>query len=242
MLLDKKGVFVMRIMNVLALSLAAVTLIGAPANASAQIPLADILNRLEVRRLETSPNAAAHHKLAAHFSALAQRYTAIAKRYAAMARALPGNPNRETSFGREIHFKHLAELNTQWATTARELAGHHERLAAGSESVLPRGGERLEGGRGLPNPAKRISPPLRQTPVPPLIIGNSKQPTLTAPTNTPPRRGSMLRWRAPTEARKSPPPQRIAINLSRRRAAPQRRRQQQRSDKKNSSPPKDDSF
>ena len=154
MLLDKKGVFVMRIMNVLALSLAAVTLIGAPANASAQIPLADILNRLEVRRLETSPNAAAHHKLAAHFSALAQRYTAIAKRYAAMARALPGNPNRETSFGREIHFKHLAELNTQWATTARELAGHHERLAAGSESVLPRGGERLEGGAGATEPSK----------------------------------------------------------------------------------------
>ena len=128
-------------------------LLGAQATASAQTPSADILNRLEVQRLAASPNTADHHRLAVHFSALAERYTAVAKRDAAMARALPGNPNHEMGYGREIYFKRLAELNTQWATATRELAAHHERLAAGSESVSPLGGDRFEAGEGAPEPS-----------------------------------------------------------------------------------------
>jgi hypothetical protein len=71
-----------------------------------------------------------------------------------MAYALPGNPNREIGYGRQAHFKHLAELNTRWATTALELAAHHERLAAGTESVPPRDAGLFEAGAGAPEPSQ----------------------------------------------------------------------------------------
>lgn len=142
----------MRFQNVSAALMAAAVLIVAASAASAQ-PQSGILNRLDVQRLVAGADPADHHRLAVHFSALADRYTAIAKRHLTMA-GLPGNPNRETGYGRQIHFKRLAERNTQWATTTRELAAHHERLATGTESVSPRGANMFEAGAGAPEPSE----------------------------------------------------------------------------------------
>jgi hypothetical protein len=140
--------------NFWALSLGALVLMGPRPDAAAQTPSPGTLNRLEVQRLAASPTAADHRRLALHFSGLADRYTAIGKRHMTMAHALPGNPNRETGYGRQAHFKRLAKLNTQWATTSRELATHHERLAAGTESVPPRDARLFEAGAGAPEPTE----------------------------------------------------------------------------------------
>lgn len=143
----------MRLMNFWALSLGALVLMGPQPDAAAQTPSTGILNRLEVQRLAASPNPADHRRLAAHFVALADQYTATAKRHTTMA-TLPGNPNRDTGYARQAHFRRLAELNTQWATAARELAAHHERLAAGTESVLPPDAGLFEAGAGAPEPSE----------------------------------------------------------------------------------------
>ena len=48
--------------------------------------------------------------------------------------------------------KRLEQLNLQSAATLRELAAHHEGLAAGKASAVPRGAARFEGGAGAPAP------------------------------------------------------------------------------------------
>ena len=139
-------------MNFWALSFGALVLMGPAPDAAGQTSATGILNRLEVRRFVASPSAANHRRLALHFSALAQRYTDVAQRHATASTVLPGNPNRDMGNGRELHFKRLAQLNTQWATTARELAAYHERLAAGGKAVPPTGAGDLEAGAGAPEP------------------------------------------------------------------------------------------
>ena len=143
----------MRLGNLCGLLVGALVLIGQPSTAAAQ-PESAILNRLEVQRLAESTTPADQRRLAAHFTALADRYTAIAKRHTTVANAPPGNPNRDTGwYGRHAQFTRLAELNNQWATTAHELAAHHERLAAGVASAPPLNASLFEMGEGAPEPS-----------------------------------------------------------------------------------------
>ena len=117
--------------------------------AQAQTP-SPVLNTLDVQKLIESKAPADNAKLSAHFAALADRYAAEARRHTVMAQSASGNPNHSTGSGLSTHCKRLAELNTQSATTLRELANHHKALAAGAPSTAPAGGARFQGGAGAP--------------------------------------------------------------------------------------------
>ena len=120
--------------------------------AAAQAP-SPILNTFEVQKLVASSAPADNAKLAAHFTALANRYDADAKRHTAMARAFIAAPTRRVPANNAAdHCKRLAQLNTDAAKTLRELAMHHETLAAGVPSTAPKGGAKFEGGTGAPEP------------------------------------------------------------------------------------------
>lgn len=112
-----------------------------------------ILNTLEVQKLVASSEPADNAKLSAHFSALADRYAGDAKRHEAMARAVVASPNRNSSgAGMSAHCRKLAELNNQSATTLRELATHHQKLAGGTPSAAPGDGARFQAGAGASQP------------------------------------------------------------------------------------------
>ena len=111
-----------------------------------------ILNTLEVQKLVASDAPADNAKLSAHFAALGDRYAAEAKRHEAMAKSFVGNPNRNTGADMSVHCRKLADLNNQSATTLRELATHHQKLAGGVPSTPPRDGARFQGGAGASQP------------------------------------------------------------------------------------------
>ena len=130
--------------------LAVVALAGA---AAAQTPASPMLNTLEVRKLVSSTEPADNARLSAHFSALADRYAADAKRHNAMAQAFMAAPTRRVPANTAAdHCKRLAALNTKSAETLRELAAHHDKLAAGTPSTAPNGSERFQGGAGAQAP------------------------------------------------------------------------------------------
>ena len=114
-----------------------------------------LLNTLEVRQLVARAEPADNARLSAHFSALADRYTAEARRHLSMSQSFVGNPSRNLGTGMSVHCKRLAELNTESATTVRELAAYHEKLAAGAPATLPRDGARFQGGAGAPEPTEK---------------------------------------------------------------------------------------
>jgi hypothetical protein len=120
------------------------------ASAAAQDKPSGLLNALEVRQLVTRAEPGDNARLAAHFKALADQYTAEAKRHMSMAQSFGGNPNRNFGSGMNMHCKKLADLSTQSATTVRELATYHERLASGTPATAPRDGAPFEGGAGAP--------------------------------------------------------------------------------------------
>jgi len=135
-------------------ALAILALVG---SAAAQTPSSPILNALEVRTLVTSSQPADNARLSAHFTALAERYTAEAKRHAAMAQAFIAAPTRRVAANTAAdHCKRLVELNTQSADTARQLAAHHEQLAAGAPSTPPKGGSQFQSGAGAPEPTDAV--------------------------------------------------------------------------------------
>jgi hypothetical protein len=113
-----------------------------------------VLNTLDVKTLVASSEPADNATLSAHFRALADRYAAEARRHSAIAQSAGGNPNRSTGGGMRMHFTRLAELNTQSAATLRELATHHEALAAGAASIAPAAGGRFQAGEGASEPTK----------------------------------------------------------------------------------------
>ena len=115
---------------------------------------APVLNTLEVQKLVASSAPGDNVTLSAHFTALADRYAAEARRHTAMAQLYVGNPNRSTGGSMSIHCKRLAELNTESATTLRELADHHKALAAGAASTAPAGAGRFQGGAGATEPTE----------------------------------------------------------------------------------------
>jgi hypothetical protein len=120
--------------------------------ASAQNRSTAVLNALEVRQLVARAEPADHARLSAHFAALADRYTAEAKRHASMSQSFIANPSRNLGSGMSAHCKQLANLNTQAATTVRELATYHQKLASGAAATPPPAGAPFEGGAGAPAP------------------------------------------------------------------------------------------
>ena len=114
-----------------------------------------LLNTLEVRQLVARAEPADNARLSAHFSALADRYTAEARRHLSMSQSFVGNPSRNLGTGMSVHCKRLAELNTESATTVRELAAYHEKLAAGAPATPPRDGARFHAGVGASEPTEK---------------------------------------------------------------------------------------
>ena len=135
-------------------AVAALTLL--PGNVAAQDD-SGILNSLEVRQLVGRAEPGDHVRLSAHFSALGNRYAAEAKRHRSMAQSFIGNPSRNLGTGMSAHCKRLADLNTQAATTVRELAAYHEKLASGTRATPPKDGARFQGGAGAPEPTEKES-------------------------------------------------------------------------------------
>jgi hypothetical protein len=123
--------------------------------ATAQDKPNSLLNTLEVRQLVARAEPADNARLSAHFSALADRYTAEARRHLSMSQSFVGNPSRNLGTGMSVHCKRLAELNTESATTVRELAAYHEKLAVGAPATPPRDGARFQGGAGAPEPTEK---------------------------------------------------------------------------------------
>jgi len=114
-----------------------------------------ILNSLEVKRLVSEDTPAANATLAEHFAALADKYTAEAKAHRAHAGLYTGNPNHwmADSMSMSIHDRRRAELATESANTAREMATYHTNLAAGAIPELPKGGAAFDAGKGAPAPS-----------------------------------------------------------------------------------------
>ena len=113
----------------------AAALLAFAGTATAQDKPNSLLNTLEVRQLVARAEPADNARLSAHFSALADRYTAEARRHVSMSQSFVGNPSRNLGTGMSVHCKRLAELNTESATTVRELAAYHEKLAAGAPAT-----------------------------------------------------------------------------------------------------------
>jgi hypothetical protein len=142
----------MRTLQIRSLTLAALVLSAPAWGAAAQDKPAALLNTLEVQQLVKRAEPADNARLAAHFTALADRYTAEAKRHTTMSQSFVGNPSRSLGTGMGAHCKQLATLNTQSATTLRELATYHQKLAAGAAATPPAGGSGFQGGAGAPMP------------------------------------------------------------------------------------------
>jgi hypothetical protein len=133
----------------------AAAVVASAANTVAQEKPSGLLNNLEVRQLVARAEPADHVRLSAHFIALGERYAAEAKRHVSMSRSFVGNPSRNLGTGMSVHCERLADLNTQSATTVRELAAYHEKLSSGAVATFPRGGARFEGGVGAPAPTEK---------------------------------------------------------------------------------------
>ena len=96
-----------------------------------------VLNSVEVKRLVTEGTPAANATLAKHFAALADKYAAEAAAHRVMANAYTGNPNHSLGGGMSLHCRNLAELATDSAKNAREIATYHTALAAINDREAP---------------------------------------------------------------------------------------------------------
>lgn len=145
----------MRTIHVRSLSIGALAFVAFAGAAAAQTKPSAVLNTLDVQQFVKRAEPGDHARLGAHFTAVGERYAAEAKRHTSMAQRFVGNPSRNLGTGMSAHCKRLAELNTQSATTLRELAAFHEKLAAGTPATPPRDSARFEGGAGAPEPTER---------------------------------------------------------------------------------------
>lgn len=133
--------------------IAAVAFVAFAGGAVAHTQESLILNTLEVQKLATSAEPNDNARLAAHFSALADRYTAEARRHTSMAKSFGGN--RNIGAGMPVHCTRIAELNTETATTLRDLVTHHQKVAAGTASIAPAGASAFQGGLGAREPTEK---------------------------------------------------------------------------------------
>jgi hypothetical protein len=145
----------MRTIHFRSFALAAAAFAAAAGTVAAQERPTGLLNTLEVQQLVTRAEPADNARLSVHFSALAAQYAAEAKRHTAMSQSFVGNPNRNLGTGMSVHCKQLADLNTQSATTLRELAAYHEKLASGATAAAPKGGAAFQGGAGAQEPTDK---------------------------------------------------------------------------------------
>ena len=125
---------------------------------AAQTSSSAMLNSLEIQDLIKRAEPADHARLGAHFAALSDQYAADARKHTAMAQAYMAGPPRRggsAAISGADHCKRLATLNTQSAATLKELAVHHEGLAAGKTSAVPRDAARFEGGEGARAPTEK---------------------------------------------------------------------------------------
>lgn len=150
-----KGWFVMRTIIFRSIGVAAGVVMSLAGNVAAQEKPSALLNTLEVRQLVERADPAANARLGAHFSALADRYSDEAKKHTSMSRGFVGNPSRNLATGMSAHCTRLADLNTQSATTVRELAAYHEKLAGGMSATPPKDAARFQGGAGAPEPTEK---------------------------------------------------------------------------------------
>ena len=137
------------------LATAAVAILTMSGNIAAQDKPTALLNTLEVRQLVARAEPEDNLRLSAHFSALADRYAAEAKRHLSMSQSFVGNPSRNLGTGMSAHCKRLADLNAQSATTARELAVYHEKVARGTSASLPRDAAQFHSGAGAAEPTDK---------------------------------------------------------------------------------------
>lgn len=145
----------MRTVHFHSLSLVAAAVLTLAASVAAQDRPAGLLNNLEVRQLVARAEPGDHAQLSAHFNALGDRYAAEAKRHISMSQSFIGNPSRNLGTGMSAHCKRLADLNTQSATTVRELAAYHVKMASGTPATPPRDAARFQGGAGAPDPTEK---------------------------------------------------------------------------------------
>jgi hypothetical protein len=145
----------MRTVHFHSLSLVAAAVLTLAASVAAQDRPAGLLNNLEVRQLVARAEPGDHAQLSAHFNALGDRYAAEAKRHISMSQSFIGNPSRNLGTGMSAHCKRLSDLNTQSATTVRELAAYHTKLASGTPATPPRDGARFQAGAGAPEPTEK---------------------------------------------------------------------------------------
>ena len=138
------------------LAIAVTALLMLASNAAAQENSSAILKRLKVRQLVTRSEPADHARLSAHYSALADQYVAEARRHTVMSQSFVSNPSRKFGSGMSAHSKRLADLNTQQATTLRELAAYHNDLAGGKPATLPADAARFQNRAGAPAPTDKV--------------------------------------------------------------------------------------
>jgi len=145
----------MRSLHIRSVAIAATALLTLAGSVVAQEKPAGLLNSLEVRQLVARAEPADNARLAAHFTALENRSEAEAKRHLGMSQSFVGNPSRNLGTGMSAHCKRLMDLNTQSATTLRELAEYHDALAGGTPAAPPQGGARYQNGAGAPAPTDK---------------------------------------------------------------------------------------
>jgi hypothetical protein len=145
----------MRTVHFRCLVSAAVAILTMSGNVAAQDKPTVLLNTLEVRQLVARAEPEDNLRLSAHFSALSDRYTAEAKRHLSMSQSFVGNPSRNLGTGMSAHCKRLADLNTESATTVRELAAYHEKLARGTSATPPPNAAPFHSGAGAPQPTDK---------------------------------------------------------------------------------------
>ena len=144
----------MRTVHFRSFVLATAALLTAAAPMAAQKSFSGLLNSMELRQLVARAEPADNARLAVHFTVLADRYTAEAKTHISMSQSFAGNPSRNLGTGMSTHCKRLADLNSEFATTTRDLAAYYEKLAAGAAATLPRDSSRFQAGAGAPEPTE----------------------------------------------------------------------------------------
>lgn len=136
-------------------ALSAAVLLSVSGTAASEKKSIGLLNNLEVKQLVTRGEPDDNARLSVHFSALADQFTTEAARHTSMSQSFGGNPNRSLGTGMSTHCKQLADLNTQSASTARELSAYHGKLADGTPATMPRDAARFHEGAGAPEPTEK---------------------------------------------------------------------------------------
>ncbi len=107
-----------------------------------------VLNVMELQKLIASGTAGDNARLAVHFTALADQSASEARRHQTMSSGFGVNPNRQLGTQMAPHCNRLAKLSEEAAATLRELAAHHQKLAAGTSSTAPSAAAAYQSGKG----------------------------------------------------------------------------------------------